>query len=119
MNHGNSGVGRQTSFTSDSKLGTIKPLDTFIVNLSGASGRNYLKVEIGLELSDDGLAEEVENKMPKIRDAILLILSTRTFDDIKTGEGKLALKEMIMKRINSFLNTGTVRNVYFTSFVIQ
>ena len=65
------------------------------------------------------LQTEIENKMPQIKDAILLLLSTKTFEDIKVSQGKLMLKEELVARLNSFLSTGMIVNIYFTSFVVQ
>lgn len=100
-------------------LGPIVTLDSFIVNLAGAGGRNYLKVEIALELSNEQLPVEIENKKPQVNDAILMILSTKTFENVITSEGKLLLKNELLTRLNSVLNTGVIKNVYFTSFVVQ
>lgn len=100
-------------------LGPVVPLDTFVVNLAGAGGRNYLKVDISIELSAEKLSEEITNKLPKIRDTIILVLSTKTFEEIKTSQGKVVLKDELLARLNSYLTSGTVQNLYFTSFVIQ
>ena len=54
-----------------------------------------------------------------LRDAILLILSARSFDDIKTNQDKLVLKEELLMQLNSYLNTGLTKNIYFTSFVVR
>jgi flagellar FliL protein len=54
-----------------------------------------------------------------LRDAVLLILSTKGLKDIKTSHGKIVLKDELLMRLNSFLSTGLIRNIYFTSFVIQ
>ena len=56
---------------------------------------------------------------PQVRDAILLILSARSFDDIKTNQDKLVLKEELLMQLNSYLNTGLIKNIYFTSFVVR
>lgn len=104
---------------SPNTLGPVVPLDTFVVNLAGAGGRNYLKVDISIELSDEKLSEEITNKLPKIRDTIILVLSTKTFEEIKTSQGKVVLKDELLARLNSYLTNGTVQNLYFTSFVIQ
>ena len=101
------------------KLGPIMPLEPFIVNLSGAGGRNYLKIEITLEFDKEGVQIEVENKMPLVKDSILLLLATKSFESIQTAEGKLMLKNEIITRLNRFLSTGVVQNLYFTNFVVQ
>ena len=101
------------------KLGPIMPLEPFIVNLSGAGGRNYLKIEITLEFDKKGVQAELENKMPLIKDSILLLLATKSFESIQTAEGKLMLKNEIITRLNRFLSTGVIQNLYFTNFVVQ
>jgi flagellar FliL protein len=95
------------------------PLDPFIVNLSGDGGRNYLKLEITLEFDKEVVQVEVENKMPMIKDSILLLLATKSFESIQTAEGKLMLKNEIITRLNRFLSTGVIQNLYFTNFVVQ
>jgi flagellar FliL protein len=98
-------------------LGTIVNPDPFVVNLE--DGNNYLKIDMALELSDDDVKQEIEKRKPQIRDAVLLILSTKGLKDIKTSHGKIVLKDELLMRLNSFLSTGLIRNIYFTSFVIQ
>lgn len=100
------------------KIGPIHMLEPFIVNLAG-TGKNYLKVEIGLELSDEKLKNEVENKLPQIKDSILLLLTSKTFEAVQSSEGKLALKNEIQTRLNTFISSGAIKNIYFTNFVVQ
>jgi len=99
-------------------MGPVHMLEPFIVNLSG-TGKNYLKVEIGLELGDAKDTAEIENKLPQIKDAILLLLTSKSFDAVQTSEGKVTLKQEIITRLNTFLAGGTIKNVYFTNFVVQ
>ena len=63
------------------ELGPTFPLDTFIVNLAGANGERYLKVNMELELKDGKLVPELEKRRPQVRDTILLLLSSKTFDE--------------------------------------
>lgn len=90
---------------------------TFVVNLSG--GKNYLKADIAIELSDKLLEKEIEEKLPKIKDTILMILSEQTAESVADNKGKLRMKDEIMKRINSYLTTGKIENIYFIGFVVQ
>lgn len=99
--------------------GSMKNLEpSFIVNLAGG-GHNFLKVDIALELTDKAVESEIEDKLPKIKDTILLILSEQTPENIADNRGKLRLKDELMKRLNSYLTAGKIANVYFTSFVVQ
>jgi flagellar FliL protein len=94
-------------------------MQPFIVNLVDPSGKRYLKATLSLELDRAEVKSEIETKTVKIRDAVLVLLSSKSFGDISTPEGKRRLREEIVTRINTFLTTGRVTGVYFTEFVVQ
>jgi len=97
----------------------VWPMDAFIVNLMDNGGERYLKVVLQLELSDPEVVAELKEIKPKLRDAVLGILSSKSLKDISTTEGKQRLKEEITHRLNSYLTQGRILQVYFTDFVIQ
>ena len=99
----------------------IVPLESFIVNLLGKSrlSNRYLKVVMQLEISSEKDKDLIDKHKPQLRDAILLFLSNQTFDDVKTVEGKLELKQSLLSRINNVLGRAIVKQVYFTEFVVQ
>ena len=101
------------------EMGPIYPMETFIVNLVGGRGKNYLKAKVELELDSDKTTTEINKRLPQIRDAILTMLSSKTNEDINTLEGKYQLRAEIISTLNQFLHTGKVKNVYFTDFIIQ
>jgi flagellar FliL protein len=47
------------------------------------------------------------------------LLSSKTYSELATLHGKERLKSEIMIRLNSILKTGSVKNVFFTEFVMQ
>lgn len=97
----------------------VFPLKTFVVNLADPGGKRYLRVKIVLELNHVDLASEIEENLPQVNDKILMILPSKTFNAIKTFEGKMALKKEIMNGLNSLLKEGKVSNLYFEEFVVQ
>ena len=101
------------------EVGPIYSLDTFIVNLSGAKGRRYLKVKMEMELENDDVYKEVEKRLPQLRDAILVLLSSKSFDQIEDVGGKNTLRDEIINRSNGFLTSGMAKHIYFTEFVVQ
>ena len=109
------------SYRSKSSLtvGPMFELDTFIVNLLSENGRRYLKVKINLELSDEELTNELNSKMPVIRDIIIRIASSKTLEEISTEKGKEKFKDQVVSEINFNLKDGKIKNVFFTDFVIQ
>jgi flagellar FliL protein len=98
---------------------SILPMDPFVVNIAETNGERYLKVVIQLEVSDPGVAPELEQLKPRIRDSILDLLTPKTYKDLMDLAGKQRLREDIAGRINNILQRGKVTKVYFTDFVIQ
>jgi flagellar FliL protein len=94
-------------------------METFIVNLADPKGKRYLRLTMDLEMDKETLRDEIEKRVPQIRNTILMIIPTRTVEDIQSLEGKIALRDEIMTGINNILKTGSVTNIYFTEFVAQ
>ena len=97
------------------------PLDTFIVNLmdKSGSGKRYLKVGIILEIGNQEQGMMIEKYKPQLRDTILILLSSKSFKEISTMEGKLELKQELLLRVNQILSEAIVRRIYFMEFVVQ
>jgi flagellar FliL protein len=100
-------------------LGPLYSLGTMIVNLADEGGKRYLRVSIDMELSDKELQDQVEKRLPQIRDTILMILPSKTYKDINTTEGKQALRTQLLAELNKFFSSGSITNLYFTEFVVQ
>jgi flagellar FliL protein len=100
-------------------IGPTFPLDTFIVNLADQGGNRFLRATMNLELANEDLMEEMEKRLPQIRDIILMLLPTRTYQDIRSAEGKTALRSEILAKLNGLLKREAITNIYFTEFVIQ
>lgn len=98
-------------------VGKVVPLETFIVNLSGSKGRRIAKVNMELELKGEQVTVEIEKRKAQIRDIIIIILSSKTYDEVSTREGKDGLKNEIKDTLNAFLTKGKIVNVYFTEFI--
>jgi flagellar protein FliL len=94
-------------------------MDTFLVNLSDPGGKRYLKVTMKVVLSDALTMKELTARGHELRDAILMLLSSKKFDDIATLAGKTTLKHEAIAQLNRRLTKGLVEEVYFTEFLVQ
>lgn len=111
---------RPAPAAASAEIGALYPFEPFVVNLADPGGSRYLRVALQLELSAvKGLKEEIDRRQPQIRDAIITILSSKKYEEINSAQGKMIMKQQIMRSINSLLNTGQIANVYMTDFVIQ
>jgi flagellar FliL protein len=100
-------------------LGAMLALDPFIANLSDAGGARYLKTTFQLEFESDAIPHEAEERIPQIRDLLLTLLTSKSFEEIRTPAGKQNLREDVINRVNQVLDGPTVRAVYFTEFIVQ
>ena len=100
-------------------VGVMVPLEPFMVNLARTQGSRILKVTVTLELNNPEVQPEVEDNRQKIMDSILVLLSSKTFEDVYSIQGKFKLKDEIATRVNRFLAMGHVKDVYFSEFLIQ
>ncbi|MCL2341195.1 MAG: flagellar basal body-associated FliL family protein [Proteobacteria bacterium] len=105
--------------TEEGKIGPIVELKEFIANIITTDTQHFVKASFSLELDKAATTDEVNMRMPQIRDAILLILSNKTFEEVQDVQGKNQVKAEVKSKINSFLKTGKVVNVYLTDFVVQ
>lgn len=104
------------------QAGVMYEIPTFIVNLSvPAGGMQYLKIAVSLEVpaNNKKIIPEIETALPKIKDLFITILSAKTLAEISTAQGKVSLKQELLRRINAILTSGKVIEVYVTDFVIQ
>ena len=101
------------------EVGVMFTMDPFVVNLAGSKGKRFLKVTTTLELSSPEVNPEFEENLQKITDSILVLLSSKSFEDVYSVQGKFKLKDEITTRVNRFLVVGHVKDAYFTEFIVQ
>ena len=94
-------------------------LEPLVVNVTGDGYNRFLKLRVELETSDPMMREELDARLPQVRDALIVLLSSKQLSDITDFEGKALLKEDILERVNDLLETGSVRSILFTEFVVQ
>jgi flagellar FliL protein len=107
-------------------------LDPFTVNLVPETGDQYLQVVLSLELEDPLEEANLKAQMPKIRNNLTLLLSSKKASELLPKAGKEQLAEALKEEINSLIEPpkknkkgevvtpeGPVKSVLFTSFIIQ
>jgi flagellar FliL protein len=100
-------------------VGPMVNVDEFIVNIIGEENSHYVKASMSFEMTTAAAVEEATSRMPQIRDAVLLLIGNKTFDELQDLQGKKQLKAEITSKVNSFLQSGQVKAIYFTDFVVQ
>jgi flagellar FliL protein len=99
--------------------GPVVELEPFLLNLADRDDLRFLKVSIKLELDRPEDNTDYQNKVPAIRDALLVLLSSKESQLLRTVNGKRRIREEIMTRVNGVMSKGKISNVFFTDFIIQ
>lgn len=95
----------------------------FVVNFVGKSKARFLQVEIDGVTRDPMIKEDVTLHLPKIRNNVLMLLSSKSYDDLSHPEGKEQLRQEVLSEIQSIIKEESghegVEDIFFTSFVMQ
>jgi len=119
------------------ELGEIVPLPEILVNLKDPN--TYARTEISLHFQKGFEKKKFDDRVDAVRDAVILKLSNKTLKEVRTLEGKIALKKEIAAVVNKALadttknatagngaehpdwdsDSGPVLKVYFANFATQ
>lgn len=123
--------------------GVLLNMSTKIINLADPGGRKYIRLTVVLEFApppvvesggakggghgggeeeadpNAAFLESINPYVPQMDDIVITILSTKTYEQLYTAEGKEALRQEIMNQINERIEAVDVISVYFTEFVVQ
>jgi flagellar FliL protein len=102
----------------------VKYEPPFVVNFDAKGVMRFLQVSMEA-MTRDALTEElIKQNEPKIRNNMLLLLGSQTYDTISTMEGKEELRKKALEIIAKVVDeeggeAKKVEDIYFTSFVMQ
>lgn len=113
---GNTGSTRISTPTSNMRTATF---DQFVTNLADPAGNRYIEMVIDVEVISPEVIRELEMQNPRIRDSILMLLSSKTYQDLNSPAGRLRLKNEILDRINQVLGGPKVNRVFFTEIIVR
>ncbi len=101
------------------KAPVIYPLDPFVVNIYDGPDLRYMKVKLEFEIASAETKEEIDHFQAPLKDAILVLLSSKHLDEITKTDGKEKLRQEVMATVAKVVPPGKISRVYFTDFVVQ
>jgi hypothetical protein len=116
--------------------GIMVDMSTKIINLVDPGGHKYIRLTVVVEFAPDNPeyktlpAEEqtayltefeakVNALMPIMDDTVITLLSTKTYDDLYTADGKEKLRTEMLETLAKKLPDLQIISIYFTEFVVQ
>lgn len=104
--------------------GQLVHLEGFTVNLADAEESHFVRVTMDLEL--ERMPDPVEKEKPasglpvaRIRDTVIAVLAASKAEPLLTPEGKIQLKKSLVNALNQKVPEMSVRDIYFTEFLVQ
>jgi flagellar FliL protein len=116
--------------------GVMVNMSTKIINLVDPTGHRYIRLTIVAEFAPDNeeyesmpeeeksayltaFQDKLNSRMPIMDDTVITLLSTKTYEQLYTAEGKEQLRAEIMDGLSKKLSDLHLLSVYFTEFVVQ
>lgn len=94
-------------------------MEEMVVNPAGTNGQRYLLLQVSLELgSEDDVALLDKNKL-KVRHDMIEFLSSRTVNQLVHFDQRESLRRDLIEIINTAVGSRSVRNLYYTKYVMQ
>jgi flagellar FliL protein len=98
-------------------------LSNMVVNFAQKGSAKFLQVEMQLMAHDPAVLTAVEEHMPVIRNDILVLLGGQNAEQLRSREGKEALRAEVLTAVQKIVKENAGLNgpqaVYFTNFVMQ
>jgi|SRR5690606_16030809 len=96
----------------------------FVVNFEARGMMRFLQVTVQVMTRDPMISEKIKQHDPVIRNDLLLLLGSQSYDVISTREGKEQLRADALQAVRNVVdaeggNGKLVEQLYFTSFVMQ
>lgn len=101
-------------------IGVLLSLGEIIVTLRGEGKKDsYLRITVDLELHDQATSDLAAERLPILRDTVIMTLTDWSAADLNRPEGMKGLRDELMRRLAEKLPEGALRHIYFSDLVIQ
>ena len=107
----------------------FQPLDPFTVNLADPGREHYLQIGLTYEVATSDVGDALKQQMPLIRSRVLLLLTSKSADELGSPQGKAKLAgDLVALARGALANSPApgaqnaergIVDVHFASFIIQ
>ncbi len=109
------------------RVASYMPLDPpFVVNFTHRGALRYLQLSVELMFYDVARLELARQRMPAIRNDVIILLSGKDFDSLSTIESKEQLRREILTAVCKVIEldveavvAGDEGTIYITNFIMQ
>lgn len=95
----------------------------FVVNFVDGGKARFLQITMEVMTRDPQVTAHIKTHLPAIKNNLVMLFSSQSYEDISTLEGKETLREEALTVVQEILEEETgdpgIETVYFTSLVMQ
>ncbi|MCH8134385.1 MAG: flagellar basal body-associated FliL family protein [Proteobacteria bacterium] len=95
----------------------------FVVNFTHLGTLRYLQISLEIMYHDQDLLDRVANKMPAVRNDLILLLSNQEYEKLNSLAGKEEIRKEMMLAVNNLIfdegEDVDAGAIYFTNFIMQ
>lgn len=95
----------------------------FVVNFPGKSRVKFLMIEMVVASHDEEVPVILSDHNPELRNSLLMLLAEQDSEVLKTNEGKQALRDAALAKIDEVVGkhykTERIKDVFITRLVMQ
>ena len=99
----------------------ILELEPFLTNIN-PGGKHAARLKVNLVISPEERVAEIQADtllMARMRDSILSLLTSKTFDDLNSPDGKQAFRAELQEKLTEQVGGDNLREVLFHDFIVQ
>jgi len=101
--------------------------DPIVINIARPPKRSsqekakahYAKIGFALEIKSEDDEENIEEIRPLLMDHFIETVGKKSFKEMNNAHGRYLLRAEIQEKTNKLLRGPTVKNVFFTHFLVQ
>ena len=97
----------------------ITVIDNLVVNPARSGGQRFLLASIGIEVYNPEMSEVVEAREVQIRSSLILVLGSRTTEELSGIEFREGIIQEIYAAVVEIMGADVVSKVFIPQFVIQ
>ncbi len=89
------------------------------IRLKTSSTMGLISLNISLELTGGRYRKQIYSVEDRLRTIVETQVAEMTWLELRNPDGKIRLKYELLKRMNGLFPKATIRNIYFTFFIMQ
>ncbi len=99
----------------------IRP--AIVVNIPSKSRIRFLQIQVDIMSRDSGVIDDLENYVPLIKNELVSLFSSQTYEDVISQTGRDNLRKEALLRVQKIMSEQAgvvgIEQILFTSFVTQ